>query len=235
MGCFMVRVSVIIPVFNEERTIIQILELVAEQSIDGVEFERIVIDDGSKDETIKLLEERPDLFDHLIKLPENQGKGAAVKTGLAEASGEYVLFQDADLEYDPVDYKKLLAPVLRFQADVVLGSRFVAPEFTRVFNFWHKIGNNVISFMFNVLNNTTFTDIYTCYLLYRRSLVNPQELGSKGWEQQAEILSLAVARGKQLYEVPISYFGRSYEEGKKIRAHHTIAVIWMIFRKRIFR
>ena len=89
--------------------------------------------------------------------------------------------------------------------------------------------------MFNVLNNTTFTDIYTCYLLYRRSLVNPQELGSKGWEQQAEILSLAVARGKQLYEVPISYFGRSYEEGKKIRAHHTIAVIWMIFRKRIFR
>lgn len=235
MGCFMVRVSVIIPVFNEERTIIQILERVAEQSIDGVEFERIVIDDGSKDETIKLLEERPDLFDHLIKLPENQGKGAAVKTGLAEASGEYVLFQDADLEYDPVDYKKLLAPVLRFQADVVLGSRFVAPEFTRVFNFWHKIGNNVISFMFNVLNNTTFTDIYTCYLLYRRSLVNPQELGSKGWEQQAEILSLAVARGKQLYEVPISYFGRSYEEGKKIRAHHTIAVIWMIFRKRIFR
>lgn len=235
MGCFMVRVSVIIPVFNEERTIIQILERVAEQSIDGVEFERIVIDDGSKDETIKLLEARPDLFDHLIKLPENQGKGAAVKTGLAEASGEYVLFQDADLEYDPVDYKKLLAPVLRFQADVVLGSRFVAPEFTRVFNFWHKIGNNVISFMFNVLNNTTFTDIYTCYLLYRRSLVNPQELGSKGWEQQAEILSLAVARGKQLYEVPISYFGRSYEEGKKIRAHHTIAVIWMIFRKRIFR
>ena len=231
----MVRVSVIIPVFNEERTVIQILERVAEQSIDGVEFERIVIDDGSKDGTVEFLEALPELFVRLIKRPANQGKGAAVKAGLAEASGEYVLFQDADLEYDPADYKKLLGPVLRFEADVVLGSRFVAPEFTRVFNFWHKIGNNVISFMFNLLNNTTFTDIYSCYLLFRRSLVDPKELGSNGWAQQAEILSLAVARGKQLYEVPISYFGRSYEEGKKIRAHHTVAVIWMIFLKRIIR
>jgi glycosyltransferase involved in cell wall biosynthesis len=231
----MVRVSVIIPVFNEERTVIQILERVAEQSIEGVEFERIVIDDGSKDGTVELLEARPELFERLIKSPVNKGKGAVVKLGLAKASGEYVLFQDADLEYDPADYKKLLGPVLRFQADVVLGSRFVAPEFTRVFNFWHKIGNNVISFMFNLLNNTTFTDIYSCYLLFRRSLVDPKELGSNGWAQQAEILSLTVARGMQLYEVPISYFGRSYEEGKKIRAHHTAAVIWMILQKRIFR
>ena len=124
---------------------------------------------------------------------------------------------------------------MRFQADVVIGSRFVAPECTRVFNFWHKIGNNVISFLFNLLNNTTFTDIYSCYLLYRRSLVDPQELKSSGWEQQAEILSLAVARGIQLYEVPISYFGRSYDDGKKIRAHHTAGVIWMLLLKRLTR
>jgi glycosyltransferase involved in cell wall biosynthesis len=231
----MVRVSVIIPVYNEERTIIQILERVAEQSIDGIEFERVVIDDGSKDHTVNFLEENPHLFEKLIKQPKNQGKGAAVKAGLEHASGEYILFQDADLEYDPTDYKKLLAPVLRFQADIVIGSRFVAPEFTRVFNFWHKIGNNVISFLFNLLNNTTFTDIYSCYLVYKRSLVDPQELRSSGWEQHAEILSLAVARGTQLYEVPISYFGRSYDEGKKIRGHHTVAVIWMILRKRLTR
>ena len=231
----MVRVSVIIPAFNEEQTIIQILERVAEQSIEGVDFQRIVVDDGSKDNTVKLLEARPDLFDSLIKQPRNQGKGAAVKAGLKNATGEYILFQDADLEYDPIDYKKLLTPVLRFQADIVIGSRFVAPEFTRVFNFWHKIGNNIISFLFNLLNNTTFSDIYSCYLLYRRTLVDPEELKSTGWEQQAEILSLAVARGKYLYEVPISYFGRSYDEGKKIRGHHIIAVILMIFSKRIIR
>jgi glycosyltransferase involved in cell wall biosynthesis len=230
----MVKISILIPAYNEEATIVLLLERVRAQSISGVEFEILVIDDGSKDKTRELLAARPELYDQLILQSKNGGKGAAVKAGLAAATGEYILFQDADLEYDPADYAKLLRPVLEWQADLVMGSRFVAPECTRVFYFWHRIGNQLITLLFNILNNTTFTDIYSCYLLYRRALVRPDEVCSLGWEQQAEILTLAVERGKKLYEVPISYFGRSYDEGKKIRAHHAFAVIGMIIRKRLF-
>lgn len=162
------------------------------------------------------------------------GKGAAVRAALAHASGDYVLFQDADLEYDPAEYHKMIDPVLRFGADMVMGSRMLAPTYTRVSYFWHKVGNHFITFVFNILNNTTFTDIYTCYLLYRRSLLRPEELVSDGWEQHAEILSRVWARSKSCYEVPISYRGRSYDEGKKIRAHHVIAVLGMIVRARLW-
>jgi glycosyltransferase involved in cell wall biosynthesis len=230
----MVKISVVIPAYNEESTIVSILERVRAQRISGVEFEILVIDDGSKDQTRELLAARPELYDQLILQPKNGGKGAAVKAGLLAAQGDYILFQDADLEYDPADYAKLLKPVLEWQADLVMGSRFVAPECTRVFYFWHRVGNQIITLLFNMLNNTTFTDIYSCYLLYRRALVRPEEILSQGWEQQAEILTIAVDRGKKLYEVPISYFGRSYDEGKKIRAHHALSVISMIIKKRLF-
>ena len=198
-------------------------------------FEIIVIDDGSSDKTVSLLQERPELYSELIALPVNGGKGAAVKAGLGAASGEYILFQDADLEYDPEDYEKLMLPVLRYGADLVLGSRFVAPQYTRVSYFWHKIGNKLITLLFNLLNNTTFTDIYSCYLMYRRSLLAPEQLSTTGWEQHAEILSRAITGAKSMYEVPISYRGRTYEEGKKIMAHHIISVTWTIVVRRLFR
>jgi glycosyltransferase involved in cell wall biosynthesis len=231
----MPSVSVVVPVYNEERTIVTLLERVRAVSIPDVTFEIIVVDDGSKDRTREILDARPDLYDRFIKHDTNRGKGGAVKTALAAATGDYILFQDADLEYDPAEYPKLLKPVIRFEADLVMGSRFVAPEYTRVFYFWHKIGNGLITFIFNVLNNTTFTDIYSCYLMYRRELVDVAALGSEGWEQQAEILSLAVKKAKNLYEVPISYHGRSYDEGKKIKAHHALAVIGMTIRCALFR
>lgn len=231
----MVAVSVIVPAYNEERTIVSILERVKAVSVPGVDFQVIVVDDGSKDKTREILDSRPDLYSQFIKHAQNRGKGGAVKTGLAAATGDYVLFQDADLEYDPNEWPKLLKPVVEFDADLVMGSRFLAPDYTRVHYFWHKQGNRLITFLFNVLNNTTFTDIYTCYLLYRRSLLRADELQSEGWEQQAEILSRASQRGKNLYEVPISYHGRSYDEGKKIKAHHSIAVIGMIIRRALFR
>ena len=231
----MTTVSIIVPAYNEAKTIIQLLEQVRAQVVDGVVFEVVVIDDGSKDETVSLVEARPDLYDHLIRQPKNGGKGAAVQAGLSKASGDYILFQDADLEYDPADYGKLLEPVLRFDADIVMGSRLVASPITRVSYFWHKIGNRFITFMFNIMNNMTFTDIYSCYLMYRKDLVEPELLVTFGWEQQAEILSRAVARAKRVFEVPVSYYGRTYDEGKKIRAHHVISVIWTIVSMRFRR
>ncbi len=231
----MTRISVLIPAYNEAATIRQILEAVNSQKIDGVEFEVVVVDDGSTDGTIEILESNPQLYAKLIKLSDNLGKGGAVKAGLEVATGDYVLFQDADLEYDPNEYAALLKPVLRFDADIVLGSRIIAPEYTRVHYFWHKVGNKLITLAFNLFNNTTFTDIYSCYLMYRRDLLEPTELVSNGWDQHAEILSRIVRRAKVIYEVPISYHGRSYEEGKKIRGADAASVVWMIFKRRLFR
>jgi glycosyltransferase involved in cell wall biosynthesis len=230
----MTKVTILVPAYNEEKTIVQVLQQVNEQVVPGVSFEIIVVDDGSNDATITLLEQNPKLYTRLVKMPSNRGKGAAVKAGLAVATGEYILFQDADLEYDPADYAKLLMPVTRFSADIIMGSRIAAPPCTRVAYFWHKIGNRFITLLFNVINNTTFTDIYTCYLIFRRSLVKPEELRTSGWEQQAEILTLAVKRSKVYYEVPICYYGRTYEEGKKIRAHHMAAVIRTIVSRGLF-
>ncbi len=230
----MTKVTILVAAYNEEKTIIQVLQRVNEQVVPGVSFEIIVVDDGSNDATVKLLEQNPKLCTRLVKMPSNGGKGAAVKAGLAVATGECILFQAADLEYDPADYAKLLMPVTRFSADIIMGSRIAAPPCTRVAYFWHKIGNRFITLLFNVINNTTFTDIYTCYLIFRRSLVKPEELKTSGWEQQAEILTLAVKRSKVYYEVPICYYGRTYEEGKKIRAHHMVAVIRTIVSRGLF-
>ena len=230
----MITVSVLIPAYNEAFTILEILRKIKAVKYKGVKFQVLVIDDGSKDQTVELLEANPDLYGQLIKMPKNVGKGAAIKAGLAFATGDYVIFQDADLEYDPADFAKLLYPVVMHQADVVMGSRFIAPQYMRVSYFWHKVGNYLITFIFNILNNTTFTDVYSCYLMFRRSLVDKENLRTFGWEQQAEILSIAINRGKKFYEVPISYHGRTYEDGKKIRAHHTIAVIWTMIKMRFF-
>lgn len=230
-----ITVSVIIPAYNEEASIIEVLEAVGQQRVDGVEFEIIVVDDCSKDRTAELLETRPDLYTRLVRRGKNGGKGAAVLEGLKIASGEYILFQDADLEYDPSEYAKLVMPIQKFNADIVMGSRLMAPPFTRVVYYWHRFGNRIITSLFNIMNNTTFSDVYSCYLCYRRELVPPERLKTRGWEQQAEILSRAVASGTTFYEVPISYQGRTYKEGKKIRAHHIISVLAMIVRGRLFR
>ncbi|HEY2434562.1 MAG TPA: glycosyltransferase family 2 protein [Vicinamibacterales bacterium] len=228
----MIRVSILVPAYNEEATIVNVLERVRAQHVDDVAFEVIVVNDGSKDGTRRQLEARPDLYDTLINHEVNSGKGAAVKSALRAATGDYVLFQDADLEYDPSEYEKLLLPVRQFDADIVVGSRFLAPLYTRVHYLWHKIGNKAITNMFNVMFNKTFTDLYTCYVLFRRRLIDADELRTTGWEQQAEILCLVIRRSKTHYEVPIAYHGRTYDQGKKIRAHHAAIVLWTIIRTR---
>ena len=232
----MIKISILIPVYNEEATIISLLKSVQKEigKIRTVTFEIIVIDDYSSDNTSKLLRENETLFNHMISLEKNQGKGGAILRGLDKAKGEYILFQDADLEYNPKDYKALIRPIVDFDVDVVMGSRFVAPQFTRVHYFWHKVGNSALTLIFNILNNTTFTDIYSCYLIYRKSLVPLEKIITKGWEQHGEILSLAVKNGKVFYEVPITYRGRSYDEGKKIRAFHIFKIFYTIVMTRFF-
>ena len=230
-----ITATILVPAYNEARSIVALLERVNAQRIDGVQLEVIVVDDGSNDGTIAQLLERPELYAKLIQRKRNGGKGAALIDGLRAASGDYVLFQDADLEYDPSDYHHLFRPVLTHDADVVLGSRLVASPVTRVHYFWHRAGNRAITLLFNVLNNTTFTDIYTCYVLFRRTLIDAEALGTTGWEQQAEILTRLVRHGGAIYEVPISYYGRTYADGKKIRAIHSLAVIRTIVRERLRR
>jgi glycosyltransferase involved in cell wall biosynthesis len=231
----MITVTVLIPAYNESRTIIPLLERVRAQHVEGVELEILVVDDGSKDDTVELIEARPELITRLIKRPSNGGKGAAVRDGMLAARGDFILFQDADLEYDPADYVRLFAPMLNHGADVVLGSRLVASPVTRVHYFWHRAGNRGLTLLFNMLHNTTFTDIYTCYVLFRRSLINPHELRTSGWQQQAEILSRLARRARAIYEVPISYFGRTYGEGKKIRPTDAFSVAATIVRERFRR
>ncbi len=228
------KLSVVVPVYNEEETVVPVLEKVVAQNTSDIELEILVIDDGSTDVTRAVLAERPHLYSHLVCLPHNRGKGGAVKAGLVKATGDYVLFQDGDLEYDPNDYSTLMVPIVRFGADVAMGSRLIGPAFTRVHYFWHKVGNYTITLIFNMLNNTTFTDVYSCYLVYRRDLVDPARLQAEGWDQHAEILSKAVRRGSTFYEVPITYRGRTYAEGKKIRARHILSVVWRIIRERFF-
>ena len=232
----MIKISILIPVYNEEATIIYLLKSVEMEisKIKTVTFEIIVIDDCSEDNTSKLLKENGNLYNHMISLENNQGKGGAILQGLEKAKGEFILFQDADLEYSPKDYKTLIRPIVDFDVDVVMGSRFLAPQFTRVHYFWHKAANWGLTLIFNILNNTTFTDIYCCYLIYRKSLVPLEKIKTIGWEQHGEILSLAIKKGEVFFEVPITYRGRSYDEGKKIRGFHIFKILYTITMTRLF-
>jgi len=231
----MITLSILIPAFNEEDSIKQVLTAVSAQRIPGVELQVIVVNDASTDRTEAVVKECAGMYQEFISLPRNGGKGAAVIAGLRAATGDYVLIQDADLEYNPDEYAGLLKPVLDFGAELVMGSRFLAPPWTRVNYFWHMVGNRVITLLFNVLNNTTFTDVYSGFIVFRRSLVSPDELKRLGWDQQSEILSRVCARARYIYEVPISYHGRSYDEGKKIRAVHALPVMWTMVRERLAR
>ena len=226
------RISILIPTYNEQDTIVTVLQRVIAVVVPEVEFEVIVIDDGSSDNTLETLEKNPQLYSDLVRRDRNGGKGAAVRDGLYKATGDYILFQDADLEYDPSEYRTLVRPVLEQNADAVIGSRNLAPTYVRVHYFWHLVGNRLITLIFNLLYNLTFTDIYSCYLLYRRDLIDPGELENDGWAQHAEILCTIARRGNVFFEVPVNYAGRTYAEGKKIRYWHAISVIWMIIKKR---
>ena len=225
--------SIIIPVYNEERSIIEVLEKINNNSSNLFKYEVVVIDDGSTDQSRKLLENNKHLFDKLLINEINRGKGFSVKKGILNASGTHIIFQDADLEYDPIDFKKFEKVFLDFNADGIIGSRFIYSDYTRSHNILNKIANKFLTFVFNLLYNTTFTDIYSCYFAFKKNLLNANELRTEGFDQHAEILCKVIKRGNKFYEVPISYNGRSYSEGKKIKAYHFFLALFQIIIGRI--
>ena len=220
--------SIIIPVFNEKKTIIKVLDTLNSVKFKEFQKEIIVVDDGSTDGTSQLLEENKNLYSSLHKNDHNQGKGAAVMIGLKNSSGHYVVIQDADLEYDPNDLLKFEEVFLKFNADGIIGSRFNYDKFTRSHSILNKIGNYILTLIFNILYNTTFTDIYSCYFAFKKELINANNLNVKGFAQHAEILTKIIIKGNKFYEVPINYNGRNTAEGKKIRFYHFFPVLFQI-------
>jgi len=234
------KLSIIIPAYNEERTIDELLKRVERAvlylpSVTSVsEHEIIVVDDASSDGTAEAVK-RHGAAVRYLRQERNQGKGAAIRRGFAEATGDVILIQDADLEYDPKDYKKLLKPISDGVADVVYGSRFRG-DIQRVLYFWHFVGNSVVTLISNMFTNLNLSDSYVCYKVFRTEVVAEilPRLKSDGFAIEAELTARIAHKKWRIYEVPISYFGRTYEEGKKIRAWDGVKAIFAIIYFNLF-
>jgi len=224
------KLSVVIPVYNEVATIAQLIERVRAV---GLDTEIIVVDDSSTDGTgdvLRRLEPTPDLV--RLYHPVNRGKGAALRTGFAAATGDVVVIQDADLEYDPSEYPRMLAPILDGRADVVYGSRFIGGECHRVLYFWHSIGNRFLTLFSNAITNLNLTDMETCYKMFRREIIQSIDLREDRFGFEPEVTGKIAERRCRVYEVGISYSGRTYEEGKKIGWRDGFRAIWCILKYR---
>jgi glycosyltransferase involved in cell wall biosynthesis len=221
------KLSVVIPCYNEEKTVAEIIRAVRSSPFEDKEI--IVVDDCSTDETRRILEtELRGQIDQVLYHEVNQGKGAALRTGIKAAKGDLVIIQDADLEYDPQEYPMLIEPILRNKADVVFGSRFMGHRPHRVLYYWHRLGNGFLTMMSNMFTNLDLTDMETCYKVFRREIIQGIEIKENRFGFEPEITAKVARTGCRIYEVGISYYGRSYEEGKKIGWRDGVRAIWCI-------
>jgi len=227
------KLSVVMPVYNEERTL---EEIVTRVLATPWEKEVILVDDGSKDRSREIMGElekrHPEVrcFYH----PENRGKGGALSTGFAEVRGEVVLIQDADLEYNPEDYAVLLRPIQDGKADVVYGSRFRGGQYARVHLFWHYVGNRLLTLLSNMFTNLNLSDMETCYKVFKADIARQLDIQSRSFAVEPEITAKVAKMGVRVYEVPISYAGRDYAEGKKIGLKDAFIACWAIVRWSVF-
>jgi glycosyltransferase involved in cell wall biosynthesis len=223
------KVSVVMPVYNERATLREAVQRVLALPL---ELELLCVDDGSKDGSGEFLAELQKQYRqlHLLQQPRNLGKGAALRRGIREATGDFVIIQDADLEYDPVDYQALLDPLIQGKADVVYGSRFLGGAPHRVLYFWHSIGNRLLTLLSNCLTDINLTDMETCYKAFRRDVIQSIPLEEDRFGFEPEITVKIAKRRLRIYEVGISYWGRTYEEGKKIGWRDGLRAVWCLLK-----
>jgi len=227
------KLSVIIPVYNEQKTLAEIVQKVLETPF---EKEVILVDDGSTDQSPEILKQLAVDHDEIRVFSQafNQGKGAALKRGFEAATGDVIIIQDADLEYDPADYGKLIQPITDGKADVVYGSRFIG-ELHRVHLYWHYLGNRCLTMLSNMLTNLNLTDMETCYKAFHKDVVGKLTIESRGFEVEPELTAKIARMHFRIYEVGISYAGRDYAEGKKITWKDGFRAIWAIIKFNLFR
>jgi len=228
------RLSVVIPCFNERNTITQVVEAVRRAPVESIEI--ILVDDCSTDGTREILQAQPaGWVDQLIYHDRNRGKGAALRSGFQCARGDFVLVQDADLEYDPQEYPELLAPLIDGRADVVIGSRFMGGRPHRVVYFWHMVGNKFLTLLSDMLTNLNLTDMETCYKVFRREVIQRVTIEEDRFGFEPEIVAKIAKQHCRVFEVGISYYGRTYDEGKKIGWKDGVRALYAILKYNLCR
>ncbi len=227
------KLSVVMPVYNEEKTL---AEIVARVQATPWEKELVLVNDGSRDRSREIMEELAKKYANVrcFHHEVNSGKGAALSTGFRNVTGDIVLIQDADLEYDPNDYGVLLRPILEGKADVVFGSRFLGGPYARVHLFWHYVGNRFLTLVSNMFTNLNLSDMETCYKVFRREIADKIDIKSRTFAVEPEFAAKVSKLRARVYEVPITYSGRDYSEGKKIGAKDAVIALWAIVRWSVF-